>query len=144
PNGAASSSRSASKSTDPARNVLVCRQYRLCMRRYRVALAPSDRASEVPLRSMQRLASALTLAFGALALLVLSATPSMAQTTGQQWPQRAVKFIVTLGPGSGVDIGTRMIGDRLSQRWGQPVVVENRPGGDGLVAINAFVSANDD
>jgi tripartite-type tricarboxylate transporter receptor subunit TctC len=37
-----------------------------------------------------------------------------------------------------------LLGERLSKRWGQPVVVENRPGGDGLVAINAFVSANDD
>src|SRR5262249_45795160 len=45
---------------------------------------------------------------------------------------------------SGVDIGTRLLADRLSARWGQPVVVENRPGGDGLVAIGAFVAANDD
>ena len=37
-----------------------------------------------------------------------------------------------------------MIADRLSARWGKAVVVENRPGGDGLVAINAFTSANDD
>ncbi len=46
--------------------------------------------------------------------------------------------------GSGVDIGTRLLAERLSRRWGQPVVVENRPGGDGLVAIGAFVGANDD
>jgi len=87
---------------------------------------------------MQRLA--LGVAFGLLAMLVLAAKPSTAQT----WPQRTVKFIVTLGPGSGVDIGTRLLADRLSRRWGQPVVVENRPGGDGLVAIGAFVGANDD
>jgi tripartite-type tricarboxylate transporter receptor subunit TctC len=71
---------------------------------------------------------------------VVSATPSPAQT----WPQRPVKFLVTLGPGSGVDIGTRLLADRLSKRWGQPVVVENRPGGDGLVAISAMVAAQDD
>jgi tripartite-type tricarboxylate transporter receptor subunit TctC len=55
-----------------------------------------------------------------------------------------VRFIVTLGAGSGADIGARVFADRLSQRWGQPVVVENRPGGDGIVAINAFVGAHDD
>jgi tripartite-type tricarboxylate transporter receptor subunit TctC len=87
---------------------------------------------------MQRLAFGV--AFGLLATLVLVAKPSAAQT----WPQRTVKFIVTLGPGSGVDIGTRLLADRLSKRWDQPVVVENRPGGDGVVAINAFVAANDD
>jgi len=87
---------------------------------------------------MQRLAFGFAL--GLLAALVLAATPAAAQT----WPQRPVKFIVTLGPGSGVDIGTRLIADRLSRRWGQPVIVENRPGGDGLVAISAFVGANDD
>jgi tripartite-type tricarboxylate transporter receptor subunit TctC len=85
---------------------------------------------------MHRLALALSL----VAPLMLAAKPSTAQT----WPQRPVKFIVTLGPGSGVDIGTRLIADRLTRRWGQPVVVENRPGGDGLVAISAFVGANDD
>jgi tripartite-type tricarboxylate transporter receptor subunit TctC len=66
--------------------------------------------------------------------------PSAAQT----WPQRPVRFLVTLGPGAGVDIGTRLFADRLSTRWGQPVVVENRPGGDGIVAIGAFVNAHDD
>ena len=55
----------------------------------------------------------------ALLILLILVPPSMAQT----WPQRPVKFIVTLGPGSGVDFGTRLLGDRLSKRWGQPVVV---------------------
>src|SRR5262249_30501543 len=75
----------------------------------------------------------------ALAVAV-SATPSPAQT----WPQRRVKFRVTLGPGSGIDIGTRLLADRLSKRWDQPVVVENRPGGDGLVAISAMIAAHED
>ena len=87
---------------------------------------------------MQRLVFGLAL--GLVSALVLAAEPTAAQT----WPQRPVRFIVTLGAGSGVDIGTRLIADRLARRWGQPVVVENRPGGDGLVAISAFVGANDD
>jgi tripartite-type tricarboxylate transporter receptor subunit TctC len=55
-----------------------------------------------------------------------------------------VRFILTLGAGSGSDIGARLLADRLTQRWGQPVIVENRPGGDAIVAINAFVTAHDD
>ena len=82
---------------------------------------------------------ALAAALGCAALALLPAS-SAAQT----WPQRPVRFLVTLGPGAGVDIGTRLFADRLSTRWGQPVVVENRPGGDGIVAISAFVSAHDD
>ncbi len=84
--------------------------------------------------------SSIALALGLFVGFLASAAPSMAQT----WPQRPVKFIVPLGPGSGVDIGARLFADRLGARWGQPVVVENRPGGDGIVAINAFVSAHDD
>jgi tripartite-type tricarboxylate transporter receptor subunit TctC len=78
----------------------------------------------------------------AAALVASSLGPSVAQSPA--WPQRPVKLIVSLGPGSGVDIGTRLIADRLSARWRQPVVVENRPGGDGIVAITSFLSAHDD
>jgi len=80
------------------------------------------------------------LVLGLLAPLMLGAPPLAAQV----WPQRTVKFLVPLGPGSGVDFGARLLGDRLSTRWDQPVVVENRPGGDGIVAISAFVGAHDD
>jgi tripartite-type tricarboxylate transporter receptor subunit TctC len=61
----------------------------------------------------------------------------------QTYPQRAVKFILPFGPASGVDITARLLADKLATHWGKPVVVENRPGGDGLVAINAFTSASD-
>jgi tripartite-type tricarboxylate transporter receptor subunit TctC len=72
------------------------------------------------------------------------ASPSLAQAQAPAWPQRTVKFILPLGPGSGADIGARLIAEKLSARWGQPVVVENRPGGDGFVAIGAFVNSKDD
>ena len=80
--------------------------------------------------------------FGLVISSSLAALPADAQSP--TWPQRTVKFVVPLGPGSGVDIGSRLLADRLSQRWGQPVIVESRPGGDGLVAIAAFVGAHDD
>ena len=70
----------------------------------------------------------------------LHAFPALAQS----WPQRPVKFILSLGPGSGADIGARLYADRLTKLWGQPAVVENRPGGDGVIAINAVISARDD
>jgi tripartite-type tricarboxylate transporter receptor subunit TctC len=95
--------------------------------------------------SMTKLRSAALIA--ALAAgLACAATPSWAQapSAAQAWPQRPVKFIVTLGPGSGADIGARLLADRLAARWGKPVVIENRPGADGLVAIQAFVNAADD
>src|SRR5258707_7620601 len=62
----------------------------------------------------------------------------------QSWPTRPVKFVVSLGPGSGADISARVIADRLAARWGQPVFIENRPGGDAVVAINAVIAAGDD
>jgi tripartite-type tricarboxylate transporter receptor subunit TctC len=61
----------------------------------------------------------------------------------QDWPSRPVKFIVPLGPGSGTDIGARLVAEQLTRLWGQSVVVENRIGGDGIVGINAFIAAHD-
>jgi tripartite-type tricarboxylate transporter receptor subunit TctC len=81
-----------------------------------------------------------------LAAALLAAVPlaGPSPAAAQTWPQRPVKFLIPLGAGSGIDIGARLLADRLSARWGQPVVVENRPGGDALVAIGAFVGSNDD
>src|SRR3954447_19159822 len=88
---------------------------------------------------MKKLSAAkLSLAFA----LVLAALPLGA--SAQAWPTKPVKFILSLGPGSGADLGARLYADRLTKMWGQPVVVENRPGGDGVIAINAVIQAKDD
>ena len=87
----------------------------------------------------------LALSAGVLAVLALCPAPSAAQTPAPQgWPTRTVRLVLTLGPGSGTDIGARLLADRLAKKWSQSVVIENKPGGDGIVAINAFVSAKDD
>ena len=79
-----------------------------------------------------------------LALFAAAMILPAGQTSAQSWPSRPIRFIVTLGAGSGVDIGARLFADKLSERWGQPVVVENRPGGDGIVAITSVLTAHDD
>jgi tripartite-type tricarboxylate transporter receptor subunit TctC len=76
-----------------------------------------------------------------LAAIMTAATGASAQA---KWPNHPVRFIVPLGVGSGADIGARLLADRLSRRWRQPVIVDNRPGGDALVSIGAFVNAHDD
>jgi len=75
----------------------------------------------------------------AIALVTGLTAPAQAQN----WPTRPVKFIVPFGPGAGADIGGRLFAEKLSQKWGQPVVIENKPGADGINAINAFVGAHD-
>ena len=83
-------------------------------------------------------------AISAVTALALSPLLSGSCVAADTWPSRPVHFIITLGPGSGVDIGARLFADKLSARWGQPIIVENRPGGDGMVAITGFLGAKDD
>jgi len=82
----------------------------------------------------------------AIVILVaaIAGGPHIAQAQQQTYPTRTVRLILPFGAASATDITARLLADRLSTRWGKPVVVENRPGGDGLVAINAFLGARDD
>jgi tripartite-type tricarboxylate transporter receptor subunit TctC len=89
------------------------------------------------LRRIDRFA---VLSLSLLLALALAAPPARAQA----WPQRTVRIIVPLPPGAGTDVAARLFADRLSARWGQPVIVENRQGADGIPAVAGFVTAHDD
>jgi tripartite-type tricarboxylate transporter receptor subunit TctC len=79
------------------------------------------------------------------ALLILLTLPNVVtEALGETWPLRTVKLIVPLGPASGADVTARLLADRLSKRWGKTVVVENRPGADGIVGITAFLAGPPD
>jgi len=77
-------------------------------------------------------------------LVLLGHVPFAVVASAQGYPTHTVRFIIPFGPASGTDITARLLADKLTVRWGKPVVVENRPGGDGLVSINTFTGANED
>ena len=79
-------------------------------------------------------ASAVTIAV----TVMLMAPPSFAGS----WPERTVRITTPSPPGA--DFAARLFAERLAERWRQPVVVENRPGADGILAVQAFLHANDD
>jgi tripartite-type tricarboxylate transporter receptor subunit TctC len=77
------------------------------------------------------------------AATLLAMTCIATAASAQTWPQRSVRFIVPLPPGSGMDLSARTMAERLTQQWGQAVVVENRQGADGIPAVSAFFAARD-
>ena len=62
----------------------------------------------------------------------------------QAWPSRPVRMLVPFPPGGGVDFAARVIGKHLSDRLGQPVVVENRSGANGIIALDALKTSAPD
>ena len=61
--------------------------------------------------------------------------------SGQAYPGRQITLIVPFTPGTGIDIIARTIGPRLNQRWGQPVVVDNKPGASGNIGAEIVAKA---
>jgi tripartite-type tricarboxylate transporter receptor subunit TctC len=76
---------------------------------------------------------------GLLAVLV-AAAPVQAQT----YPDKPVKIVLGVPPGGGLDVLVRGIAAELSTKWGQPVVVDNKPGASGLIAAEAIANAAPD
>ena len=75
--------------------------------------------------------------------LLVAAVPGIAQAQ-QNYPSRPVRFVVGFSPGSATDITARMVGPRLAEMWGQPVVIDNRPGAGGAIATTAVSRAAPD
>ncbi len=88
-------------------------------------------------------ASLLSVALAALAGI---GSPSFAQTPAQPdaWPQRSVRLVVPFPPGGGTDAVARALGQKLSTRLGQPVVVDNKPGASTIIGTDSVVKAEPD
>ncbi|MCX7311362.1 MAG: tripartite tricarboxylate transporter substrate binding protein [Alphaproteobacteria bacterium] len=77
---------------------------------------------------------------GRAALIGLALIGTAGSAAAQNWPQHTVRMITPLGPGSGMDVAARVFAERLAQKWGQPVVVENRQGADGILAVQSLLA----
>ena|SRR5215475_6242540 len=64
--------------------------------------------------------------------------------SAKDWPQRTVRMIVPLPPGTAIDVSARLMSEHLSARWKQPVILENIAGADGVLAAKEFVFRRDD
>ena len=65
-------------------------------------------------------------------------------TVAQEWPQKTVRIIVPFPAGGSADLLPRYVGEKLSQQWGQPVLVDNRPGAAGNIGAAAVYQAEPD
>jgi len=64
--------------------------------------------------------------------------------SAQEFPSRPVRFMIPLAPGGGADIAVRAVAQRLNAIWGQTVVVDNRPGGTGVIALETAARSQPD
>lgn len=91
-----------------------------------------------------RSAFARTSLLGLIAIVCVTCTRGPRATTPPHWPSHAVRLVTPLAAGGGPDLVARTLSEALAARWRQPVVVDNRPGGDGVVAAQAVLDATDD
>ncbi len=94
-------------------------------------------SAQAPLLPSSPLSRRQLLALGVSASAVGLPMPAAATT----WPGKPIKITTAASTGSGPDVSLRLVAEQLSRRWGQPVIVDNKPGGNGVVAFNATRSA---
>lgn len=82
--------------------------------------------------------------FGAALACLYCLAPVLAHGQTQGFPNRPVTLVVPFSPGGGTDTGTRNIAQRLTQKWGQPVIVDNRPGAAGMIGADYVARATPD
>jgi tripartite-type tricarboxylate transporter receptor subunit TctC len=77
-------------------------------------------------------------------LVFLAAAVPAHAALAQAWPAKPVRIVVAYPPGGGIDVMGRQIAEKLTAAWGQPVVVENRPGANTIVATDAVAKSGAD
>src|SRR5258706_13353272 len=90
---------------------------------------------------MERRLICKTFSFAALLSCALAFGPAQAQ---DPYPSKPLRIIVPFAPGGGIDILGRTLGQKLSERWKQPVVIENRPGASGAIGFELAAKAPPD
>ncbi len=78
------------------------------------------------------------------AAVVLPAASALGARAQDAWPNRAVRVIVPFAPGGPPDLAARLLGRKLQEKWGQTVIVDNRPGGAGNIGAAAVARAEPD
>lgn len=82
-----------------------------------------------------------------LAVLVAAAVayyPRATPASGTAaWPDATVRMVALAAPGGGTDVVARILAEALAERWGRPVIVDNRPGADGVIAARALIGSRD-
>src|SRR5690349_1908670 len=90
----------------------------------------------------QRGGSAVRLSFRSLLLVTACLASTIA--AAQEYPTRLIRIVVAQAPSSGPDLAARTLGQKLTESWGQPVVVENRPGANGIIGGEAVAKSKPD
>ena len=81
---------------------------------------------------------------GLFAVLLLVLTPLAAPVLAQGFPAKSIRIVIPFPPGGGTEVVARSLGDQMSKTFGQPVVVENRPGGNSVIASEIVAKAAPD
>jgi tripartite-type tricarboxylate transporter receptor subunit TctC len=80
----------------------------------------------------------------ALLCAATAALATLGASSAEDYPTRPVRVIVPYPPGGGTDVLARLVGRHLTEAWRQPIVIENQPGGTGLIGLQAVARSSPD